>query len=38
VAKAGVRLWSDEPADVDRAALAGVLATERAEAWTGVTT
>jgi protein-L-isoaspartate(D-aspartate) O-methyltransferase len=34
---AGVRLWSDEPADVDRAALAGVLATERSEAWSGVT-
>lgn len=35
----GVSLWSDEPerADVDSAALAGVLATERSEAWTGVT-
>ena len=37
VDEAGVRLWSDEPADVDRAALAGVLATERSEAWSGVT-
>jgi protein-L-isoaspartate(D-aspartate) O-methyltransferase len=34
---AGVRLWSDEPAGEDRAALAGVLATERCEAWSGVT-
>lgn len=35
----GVSLWSDEaePAGVDSAALAGVLATERSEAWTGVT-
>jgi len=37
VDEAGVRLWSDEPASVDRAALAGVLGTERAEAWSGVT-
>jgi len=37
VDEAGVRLWSDEPADVDRAALTGVLATERSEAWSGVT-
>jgi protein-L-isoaspartate(D-aspartate) O-methyltransferase len=37
VDEAGVRLWSDEPADVDRAALAGVLETERSEAWSGVT-
>jgi protein-L-isoaspartate(D-aspartate) O-methyltransferase len=37
VDEAGVSLWSDEPADVDGAALAGVLATERSEAWTGVT-
>jgi protein-L-isoaspartate(D-aspartate) O-methyltransferase len=35
----GVSLWGEEPepADVDRAALAGVLAAERSEAWTGVT-
>jgi len=37
VDEAGVRLWSDEPADVDRAALARALATERSEAWSGVT-
>lgn len=39
VDEAGVRLWGggDEPADLDRAALAGVLASERSEAWTGVT-
>ncbi len=30
-------LCSDEPADVDGAALAGVLAAERSEAWAGVT-
>jgi len=34
---AGVRLWSDEPAGEDRAALAGVMATGRSEAWSGVT-
>jgi protein-L-isoaspartate(D-aspartate) O-methyltransferase len=33
----GVRLWGDEPADSDREALAAVLATERAQAWSGVT-
>jgi protein-L-isoaspartate(D-aspartate) O-methyltransferase len=35
----GVSLWGEEPepAGVDRAALAGVLAAERSEAWTGVT-
>ncbi len=32
----GAFLWGDEAADVDHAALAGVLASERAEAWTGV--
>jgi protein-L-isoaspartate(D-aspartate) O-methyltransferase len=37
VAEAGVRLWCDEPVGADRASLAGVLATERAEAWSGVT-
>ena len=37
VDQAGVSLWGDEPAGMDRAALAGVLATERSEAWTGVT-
>jgi protein-L-isoaspartate(D-aspartate) O-methyltransferase len=37
VDEAGVSLWSDEPADVDGAALAGVLAAERSEAWSGVT-
>jgi protein-L-isoaspartate(D-aspartate) O-methyltransferase len=37
VDEAGVSLWSDEPAGVDGAALAGVLAAERSEAWTGVT-
>jgi protein-L-isoaspartate(D-aspartate) O-methyltransferase len=37
VDEAGVRLWSDEPAGVDSAALAGVLAIERSEAWSGVT-
>jgi protein-L-isoaspartate(D-aspartate) O-methyltransferase len=37
VDEAGVSLWSDEPAGVDGAALAGVLATERSEAWAGVT-
>ena len=35
--EAGASLWSDEPADVDGAALAGVLAAERSEAWAGVT-
>jgi protein-L-isoaspartate(D-aspartate) O-methyltransferase len=35
--QAGVRLWGDEAADVDRHALPGVLTTERSEAWTGVT-
>jgi protein-L-isoaspartate(D-aspartate) O-methyltransferase len=35
--EAGAFLWGDEAADVDRAALAGVLASERPEAWTGVT-
>jgi protein-L-isoaspartate(D-aspartate) O-methyltransferase len=34
---AGVGLWTDEPADMGREALTGVLATARAEAWTGVT-
>jgi len=35
----GVSLWGEgpEPAGVDSAALAGVLAAERSEAWTGVT-
>jgi protein-L-isoaspartate(D-aspartate) O-methyltransferase len=37
VDEAGVRLWRDEPAGVDRAALAGVLATERAEARSRIT-
>jgi protein-L-isoaspartate(D-aspartate) O-methyltransferase len=37
VDEAGVSLWSDEPAGVDGAALAGVLAAERSEAWSGVT-
>jgi protein-L-isoaspartate(D-aspartate) O-methyltransferase len=37
VDEAGVSLWSDEPAGVDGAALAGVLAAERSEAWAGVT-
>jgi protein-L-isoaspartate(D-aspartate) O-methyltransferase len=39
VDETGVSLWGDEPepAGVDRAALAGVLAAERSEAWTGVT-
>jgi len=37
VDETGVSLWGDGPADVDDAALAGVLATERTEAWTGVT-
>ena len=37
VDEAGVSLWSDEPADIDGAALAGVLAAERSEAWSGVT-
>jgi protein-L-isoaspartate(D-aspartate) O-methyltransferase len=37
VDEAGVFLWGDEAADVDCAALAGVLATERPEAWSGVT-
>jgi protein-L-isoaspartate(D-aspartate) O-methyltransferase len=34
----GVSLWGEEPepAGVDRAALAGVLAAERSEAWTGI--
>jgi protein-L-isoaspartate(D-aspartate) O-methyltransferase len=37
--EAGVSLWGEEPepAGVDRAALAAVLAAERCEAWTGVT-
>jgi len=34
---AGVGLWADELADVDGEALAGVLETVRAEAWSGVT-
>jgi protein-L-isoaspartate(D-aspartate) O-methyltransferase len=37
VDEAGVGLWTDEPADMDREALTGVLKTARAEAWTGVT-
>jgi protein-L-isoaspartate(D-aspartate) O-methyltransferase len=37
VDEAGVSLRGDEPADVDGAALAGVLAAERSEAWSGVT-
>jgi protein-L-isoaspartate(D-aspartate) O-methyltransferase len=37
VDEAGVSLWGDEPADLNHAALAGVLASERSEAWTGVT-
>lgn len=37
VDESGAFLWGDEAADLDRAALAGVLATERHEAWTGVT-
>ena len=37
VDEAGVSLSGDEPVGVDGAALAGVLAAERSEAWTGVT-
>jgi protein-L-isoaspartate(D-aspartate) O-methyltransferase len=37
VDEAGVSLCGDEPAGVDREALAGVLATARSEAWTGAT-
>jgi protein-L-isoaspartate(D-aspartate) O-methyltransferase len=37
VDEAGVSLSGDEPAGADGAALAGVLAAERAEAWAGVT-
>jgi protein-L-isoaspartate(D-aspartate) O-methyltransferase len=33
----GAFLWGDEAADVDRAALAGALAAERREVWSGVT-
>lgn len=35
--EAGVSLWSDGPIGVDGAELAGVLAAERSEAWSGVT-
>jgi protein-L-isoaspartate(D-aspartate) O-methyltransferase len=35
--EAGVRLWGEEPPRADVGALAGVLATERSEAWIGVT-
>jgi protein-L-isoaspartate(D-aspartate) O-methyltransferase len=35
--ESGVRLWGEGPPGADADALAGVLATERREAWTGVT-
>jgi protein-L-isoaspartate(D-aspartate) O-methyltransferase len=35
--ESGVRLWGEEPPGADGDALAGVLATERCEAWSGVT-